>query len=63
MNAIINSPAGTGGTLPGYRTIILDEGSTRKINLVAKTNWPKTARLSVALYGVAVPATLGEVLH
>jgi hypothetical protein len=63
LNAILNSSGGTGGALPGNFSFILNADDKRTLNVVASADWPVGAYITYALFGVTVPATLGEVLH
>lgn len=61
--SLLNSVGGSGGTLPNMPALILREGSSRELLIVAKTNYPSTAYLTFILSGMPIPATLGGVLH
>lgn len=63
MNTILNSFGAMGGMVPGIFTFVVESGASRTATIVANQNWPQGAYFTFALFGKAVPATEGGVLH
>lgn len=63
MNSIFNSFGAMGGMVPGIFTFVMRSEATRSCTIVSSGNWPSGAYLTFALFGRAVPALSGGVLH
>ena len=63
LNSVLNSQGAMGGMVPGLFSWVLRSDDIREATLVATQNWPAGAYMTFILFGTAIPATLGDVLH
>lgn len=60
LNAILNSSAGTGGTIPSKLGYLLNADDIRSFNVHATAVFPAGLYMTAVLTGATIPATLGE---